>query len=268
MDSVFWISSKLIWEIFSPDRFLLLLLFLGVALLWTKHKNAGRWLLANLSIILFLVTFLPVSNILLLPLENRFQVPLELPEQVDGIIVLGGSEDTRLTMARGQPVLYDSAERLTMFVSLAKRYPNAQLVFAGGSGQITGQEYKESFTARMLFYQLGLNVERVVFESSSRHTAESSTLSYQIVRPKLRERWILIGSAFRMPRAFGAYKNVGWNIIPYPVDFKTSGKLDFDIDSFSFSGLERVSLGIREWLGLLAYWLSGKTEDLFPSHDV
>jgi uncharacterized SAM-binding protein YcdF (DUF218 family) len=268
MDSAFWIASKFIWEIFSPDRFLLLLLFFGVALLWTKHSNAGRWLLTSLSIILFLVTFFPVSNILLLPLENRFQVPLELPEQVDGIIVLGGSENTQLTMARGQPVLYDSAERLTMFVSLAKRYPNAKLVFAGGSGQVTGQEYKESFTARMLFYQLGLNVGRVVFESNSRHTAESSTLSYQMVMPKLRERWILIGSAFRMPRAFGAYKNAGWNIIPYPVDFKTSGKLDFDIDSFSFSGVERVSLGVREWLGLLAYWLSGKTEDLFPSPDV
>tara|TARA_Y100000588_G_scaffold351169_1_gene402790 strand:+ start:1870 stop:2388 length:519 start_codon:yes stop_codon:yes gene_type:complete len=167
-------------------------------------------------------------------------------------------------VARGQPVLNGSAERLTMFVSLAHRFPNAKLVFAGGSGQVMGQEYKEPFTARMLFEQLGLDVSKIVFESESRHTGESSTLSYQMIKPGAGEKWILIGTAYRMPRAFGVYKKTGWNIVPYPVDFRTSGKLDFDATTFSLQEVENLSIGVREWLGLFAYWVTGQTGVIFP----
>ena len=263
MDTGSWVVTKVIWELFAPHRLLFLVLVAGVVLLWTQKNKTGRMLLGMVSVLLISISVFPVANLLLLPLENRFPIP-NLPANVSGILVLGGAENTRLTMARGQPVLNDSAERLTMFVSLARRFPNAKLVFAGGSGQMRGQEYKEPYTARMFFEQLGLDVSKVVFESKSRHTGESSALSYEMVKPDADEKWILIGTAYRMPRAFGVYKKTGWNIIPYPVDFRTSGKLDFAQEKFSLVAVENVSVGVREWLGLFAYWVSGQSRVLFP----
>lgn len=264
MDTKLWMVSKIFWEIVSPERLFLLILLGGVALLWTKKNATGRWLITLLSGVFLFISVFPVANYLLLPLENRFPIPKLLSGDVAGIIVLGGSENTRITVARGQPALRNSAERLTMFVTLAQSFPEAKLLFTGGSDQIRWPEYKETQTARMLFGQLGLDVSRVSFESEARHTGESSVLSYNLIKPKPKEKWVLIGSAYRMPRAFGAFKKAGWNIIPYPVDFRTTGQLEFDSDFISFSEIDRVSMVVREWLGLVAYRLTGHTETLFP----
>ena len=113
--------SKIFWEIVSPERLFLLILLVGVALLWTKKNAIGRWLITLLSGVFLFISVFPVANYLLLPLENWFPIPKLLPGDVDGIIVLGGSENTRITVARGQPALRNSAERLTMFVTLAHR---------------------------------------------------------------------------------------------------------------------------------------------------
>ena len=263
MDTAVWILSKAIWMLVDPKNGLLILLVLGATLLYTGYKSLGRKLVTLVSGILLLLSIFPWAGLMLLPLENRFPIPEPLPNTIDGIIVLGGSEHARITQARGQVALLDSAERLTAFVSLSRRYPEAKLVFAGGAGGLRDQEFKGADTAKILFKQLGIKPNRVQFESNSRNTFENAMNAFELAKPKKQESWVLVTSAWHMPRAVGVFRNAGWSVIPYPVDFSTSGKMDFRIGFYGLS-VSSVSWVLREWIGMVSYWLMGKTSDLFP----
>ncbi|MBT4260207.1 MAG: YdcF family protein, partial [Nitrospina sp.] len=120
---------------------------------------------------------------------------------------------------------------------------------------------KASIVARKVFSQIGLDPERVRFESDSKNTLENALKSYELIKPAPDQRWILVTSAFHMPRSVGLFRKVGWNVIPYPVDFNTtkSIRLKFDLREIG-----RFSQGIREWVGLFIYWAMGRTSELFP----
>jgi len=261
IESVFWVMSKIVWALIAPETLLLFLLILSAGLLWTRYDKRGRVLISSTVCIITLVSILPISSWILRPLEDRFPIPKELPDRVDGIIVLAGAENISVTAARGQPSLHEGGERLTTFVWLAHVYPNATLLFSGGSGSLTEQKYKPADTARKIFNQIGLDSERVQFELDSKNTAENALKSYELIQPSHDQYWILVTSAFHMPRSVGLFRKTGWNVIPYPVDFQTNKSSSLKID---LREIGRFSQGIREWLGLIAYRSMGRTSTLFP----
>ena len=202
---------------------------------------------------------------LLIPLENRFPIPEPLPEDINGVIVLGGAEIPKLTQERGQASLGGSAERLTTFVSLARRFSDVKLVYAGGQGAIGRQEYKAAFTARLFFEQMGLDPDRVIFDSQSRNTMENAQNIFKLVKPQKGEKWVLITSAWHMPRSVGIFRKLGWEVIPYPVDYKTTGKSEVTLHfPPRLSSTSAVSNVLYEWIGLVYYRLLGRTSELFP----
>jgi len=264
MDTFLWIASKVFWRIFSPNTSLLLVLVIGVGLIFLGREKLGQKLVIGATSILLLFGLVPVHEIILLPLENRFPIPEPLPEKIDGVIVLGGSEIPVLTKSWGQVSLTDSAERLTTFVSLARRFPDVKLVYAGGQGGLTVQEYKSAHTAKLFFEQMGLDSGRVMFDSKSRNTMENAQYALQIAKPEKGEKWVLITSAWHMPRSVGIFRKIGWEVIPYPVDFKTTGKVQFKLQIPGLSRTAAVSNIIYEWIGLAYYRLLGRTSELFP----
>lgn len=263
MDAAFWVLSKLFWEVASPDKLLLLFLLTGTSLLWTRRQALGRYLVTGVLGVLVVIAVFPVSRNLIWVLENRFAIP-ELPPRVDGIIVLAGAETPPLTLERGQPIMGDAAERLTTFVYLSRRYSDARLVFSGGSGALTDQGGKAEVTAKLLFQQLGVDLGRVQFESDSRNTWENGLFSYRLIKPHDGEIWLLIDSAYRMPRSVGIFRKVGWKVIPYPVDFQTSSQVSFQLQPGGLSGIYPFSTVSREIVGIAAYWATGRMSELFP----
>ena len=262
MESIFWIVSKIAWALIAPETLLLFLMILSAGLLWTRYNKQGRILISSTVLIVAMVSILPFSYWILGPLEDRFPVPEKLPDRVDGIIVLAGAEDISVTAARDQPSFNGGGERLTTFVWLAHVYPNAVLLFAGGSGSLTNQENKPSIVARKIFSQIGLEPKRVRYESDSKNTLENALKSYELIKPTPDQRWILVTSAFHMPRSVGLFRKVGWNVIPYPVDFNTTKRIRL---KFDLREIGRFSQGIREWLGLIVYRAIGGTLTFFPS---
>ena len=265
MDTLLWILSKVFWKIFSPNSFLFLLLFMGVCFLYLGWEKLGKRLVTIVTAILLFISLVPVQSLMLVPLENRFPIPEPLPEKIDGIIVLGGSEIPMLTKIRGQVSLSDSVERLTTFLSLANRFPEAKLVYAGGQGAINAQEYKAAHTAKLFFEQMGLDTDRVLFDSQSRNTMENAQNALQLTKPEKKENWILVTSAWHMARSVGIFRKLGWQVIPYPVDFKTTGKTEFSLQVPVLTGVVGFSTTIYEYIGLLYYWLLDRTSELFPS---
>jgi uncharacterized SAM-binding protein YcdF (DUF218 family) len=264
MDTFFWIVSKILWSLASPEKVVLILLFVGTVLIWTKRQKLGRWLVSMSALIFLVFTLLPVNVFLLKPLEERFSPPTELPENISGIIVLSGPERPVITKTRGQPSIGEGAERLTTFMALARRYPQARLIYAGGTGSLFYQDYKSNQTARKLFEQLGLNLDRILFDTKARNTYENAVNSFKLIGQQTKGDWILITSAFHMPRSVGVFRKTGWNVIPYPVDYQTSGEWDYDWKFGRLINFLEFSTGLHEWLGLISYRMTGKTAALFP----
>ena len=264
MDTAFFLASKIVWALISPDSLIVILgvsAWIAVLLNW---QRVSRALLASCALLLLVIGFFPVGEWLIAPLENRFTSNAALPGEVDGIVVLGGAISPRLSNIWQQPELGGGADRLTNFLYLARLYPNAQLVFTGGSGSVTEQEFKEAEMARILFDQLGLAERAIVFESESRNTSENARNSRELVSPEDDENWLLITSAFHMPRSIGVFCQEGWIVQAYPVDhYSQKGNL-LRID-FSFSdNLSELRTAVREWVGLTAYRISGRTDRFLP----
>jgi uncharacterized SAM-binding protein YcdF (DUF218 family) len=260
-----FVLSKVAWLFTTPDAVLLILLTIGTALLWTRRWRAGRTILLVSVAASLVITILPIGTWLFIPLENRFPTVHRLPEKIDGIVVLGGAVSQRLTEARGQPALNAAAERMTEFVAMARMHPEAKLVFTGGSALVLHPELKEAPVARQLFASLGLDVGRIVFEDESRNTYENALYTRDLVKPQPGETWVVITSAFHMPRAYGCFSRVGWKVLPYPVDYLTRG--DFDASpGFDFTGgLSMLGLALHEWIGMIAYRVLDRSDVLFPS---
>ena len=103
-----------------------------------------------------------------------------------------------------------------------------------------------------------------MFESQSRNTYENAAYSFSLIKPQKKEKWVLITSAYHMPRAVGVFRKSGWEVIPYPVDYQTVGPQDYTVYYEGFLNVKDVRVGLHEWLGLFAYWVTDKTNQLFP----
>ncbi len=260
-----FILSKLLWGLVAPGNALVLAVVLGALLLRTRRwQRAGRRLVTLAALALLLVTYTGLGALVALPLENRF--PRSEPEgRIDGIVMLGGAVNPPITADRGDPSLNDAAERVLAFADLVRRHPEAKAVFTGGSGRLLGQEYKEDVSARAALLQAGIPEDRVLYEAMSRNTWENAVFAKEMVKPAPGERWILVTSAMHMPRSVGIFRAVGWEVIPYPVDYRTRHDAKPYL-RFEFAhNLVILDDAVREWIGLAAYRLMGRTGELFPA---
>ena len=210
-----------------------------------------------------LITLFPVAAWLAAPLENRFPRPQTLPGHVDGIIVLGGAIDPIETERRAIPSLNSAAERMTEFLRLARQYPGARLVFSGGSGRLSLNlaSFTEADAARLFFAQQGVDARRISFENKSRNTYENVIFTKALVHPLPGQTWLLISSAQDMPRSVGIFRKAGWPVVAVPVAYKADTPNSFDLGG----NLSQLDHAAHEWLGLLVYYLTGKTDALFPA---
>jgi uncharacterized SAM-binding protein YcdF (DUF218 family) len=170
-----------------------------------------------------------------------------------------------VSAARDEMMLNEAAERLTAAVELARRYPAARILYSGGSSALIYEEGAEAAFALHLLENLGIPRERIVLEDRSRNTVENALFSKALAQPKPGERWLLVTSAHHLPRAIGAFRQVGFTVEPYPVDWRTRGVSDV-LRPFATlgDGLRRTDTAVREWVGLVVYWLTGRTSALFP----
>lgn len=234
----------------------------GVLLLATRFARLGRKLIVASIVLLVLCGFTPLGNFLIYPLEARFAPWDPSRGAPDGIIVLGGPIDPELSAAHGHPAVRNASDRIFSVVELARRYPNARIVFTGGSANLVSGDAREADYAATLLEQLGLAKERLILERNSRNTYENAVFTKALVTPKPGERWLLVTSAYHMPRSYGIFRKAGFAVEPYPVDWRVGTLLTFD--TLSADNLFRTDLAIREWIGLLAYRLAGRTDELLP----
>src|SRR3974390_3451087 len=261
---MFFILSKTLGFVAVPSNLLVLIGLAGIALVFPRFVRAGRRLLAASVILIVTMGVLPVGTALILPLEERF--PQWNPAQgaPTGIIVLGGVISPENSAARGQISLDDAAERVTVPVELARKYPSVRIVFSGGNASLFSGLSEADF-ALSFFESLGVPRDRITFETKSRNTAENALFTKRLIAPTPGEHWLLITSALHMPRAIGAFRQAGFPVEAYPVDYQTDGWEDlWGLPGSLMGGIRGLDIAVHEWLGLLAYWITGRIPVLFP----
>jgi uncharacterized SAM-binding protein YcdF (DUF218 family) len=262
---LFFVLSKTIGLMSLPSNLLIGIGLLGVVLCVTRFAAFGRKLMIASIVLLAIAGLSPMGYWLLYPLESRFPPWNPAEGAPDGIIVLGGPIDADLSAAHGAAVVRTAADRIFATAALARQFPDARIVYSGGSGNLVSTDAREADYAATLLESLGVAKSRLIMERQSRNTQENAEFSKQLVQPKSGERWLLVTSAFHMPRSVGLFRKAGFPVEPYPVDWRAAGPSALlELSNLEDDGLGRTDLGFREWLGLIAYWVTGKIDSPFP----
>lgn len=263
---MFFYLAKTFWFFASPPMLVLLLCAIAAALLYTRWMKWGRRLLVATLLVFVVLMQGPVSALLVRPLEDRFpRPPADMPAPT-GIIVLGGGMNDETSRARGTLELSRAGTRMTAAVELALRYPQARLVFTGGSAQMQTATGTEADAAKAFFTAMGVDPARMTFENRSRNTHENAVFTKEILQPKVGETWLLVTSASHMPRSIGIFRKADFAVTPYPTDYTSRGTAqDYTRFGEPLGSLEQSERALREYMGLVAYRLSGRTDALFPA---
>lgn len=262
---MFFVLSKLFWFAIQPINLAILLLLAALVLTALRWRRSATALVATAALGLVLCVWTSFGAMIVSPLEQRFARPV-LPDRIAGIVVLGGGLEGGINLARGGYEVNSGGDRYIEAAALALRYPEAKIVVSGGTGALMLAGEADADTSVRLFEALGVARSRLILEGESRNTDENAVFTRRLVTPAPGETWLLVTSAFHMPRSMALFRKAEFPVLPWPVDYRTTGAegigmfVDNPVDS-----LQAATLGIREWIGLVAYWATGRIDDPFPS---
>jgi uncharacterized SAM-binding protein YcdF (DUF218 family) len=198
--------------------------------------------------------FTAIPDALLRSLENQFKVPsVTQSDQYLCVIVLGGATgNPGIYKAHGQVPLGDAAERMTVPIALMRKFPNFELIFSGGEGRLVPTGTTEAELAGVFYTEQGVDMKRVTLESQSRTTRENAKRVAALLGERCKQPWLLVTSAWHMPRSMSEFKAVGCNVTAYPVDFRTGEETSWT--EYSMAGsLMAWQTALHEYLGMFVY---------------
>ena len=265
--SLLFFLSKVFWFLIQPLNLAIFLLALSILVGWLGWRKLRGFTLVLSFLILALSAWTSLGALMLNPLEERFPRP-PLPDKVAGIIVLGGGFEGAINQARGGYDVNSGGDRFIEAAVLARRYPEAKVAVSGGTGTLVLDGEGDADTAPKLFAALGVPASRLILERESRNTYENVENLRQLVAPGPDETWLLVTSAFHMPRSVGLFRKAAFPVLPWPVDYRTSGKEGIGVmrDNPADS-LQTTTMALREWIGLIAYKFVGRIDSVFPGPD-
>lgn len=254
MDDGIFILGKLVWGIVEPGTLLLLFLLVGFLGLVRGYRRAGMILLGAGLAAAAAIAVLPLGDWLLRPLEQRYSMPRPMPDTIAGILLLGGGLDPALSATHGQPMLTGASDRIIATALLARHYPEGPILLLGGSGRMRDQGPREAPEVAALLGRLGVDPQRLKIDDTSRTTRENAAIAAALGGSpgSAGAPWLLVTSAWHMPRSMASFADHGWHIRAYPTDYLTDPADNRWFPGLT-EGLSGLGLAMKEWLGLVAY---------------
>jgi uncharacterized SAM-binding protein YcdF (DUF218 family) len=263
---MFPILTRVFWLLVQPVSLVALFVLLGLLLSFRKGRWWGRVFTFLGLLILCTMAFTTFGYVLITPLESRFVRSAE-PAHIDGIVVLGGGMDGEVNTVRHGWEFNQSGDRMVEALRLALTHPEARVLIAAGPAALALFEQEpEAYAAKRFFVAFGIAPDRLILDDKSRNTEENAQFARALAGDQPGQTWLLVTSAFHMPRSVGLFRKAGFPVIPWPADYLASGAEGIRIKpDQSPENIAVSSIALREWVGLLGYKLTGKIDDVFPS---
>ncbi|HUH49547.1 MAG TPA: YdcF family protein [Mycoplana sp.] len=260
-----YLASKIFWLAAQPLSLAFLAVVVALVFGWFGRKRLQALSMAVSALILFVTLYTSAGTVMLQGLENH--IPrAAMPSAGPGcVIVLGGSFEAEVIASRGGLEMNQAGDRFVETLRLAQTYPDARILVSGGDGSFSGRYAGDAAVATEFFGRLGLPAGRLIQETRSRTTFENVENTKSLLAENGLDNCLLVTSAFHMPRAIGLFGKAGLNVLPWPTDYRTSGAARLALDFTQPSAnAQLTTTAMREWVGLLAYYLAGRTPALLP----
>ena len=208
--------------------------------------------------LLILFTNVFISNALLRWWEEEPVAIASLPRYDVGIVLGGITSDKE---PRDRVHTSGAADRVLHAVHLYRLGKIDKILVSGGTGKIIEDEVKEAILLQRLLRLSQVPEEDILIEDASRNTYENALYSRDLLEQYLPgpQRYLLITSAFHMPRAKACFEKVGLEVDTFSADFRTD-EHQFTPDVLfipSSAAIGNWEIVIRELLGMVAYKVRG-----------
>ncbi|UFH58547.1 ElyC/SanA/YdcF family protein [Sulfurovum mangrovi] len=208
-----------------------------LAALWLLHRGNSRLatqLLLGTLLWFGVVTHAQISSLFLLPLEAQYEKIEQIPEEVEYILLLGGDKERRAWEA----------------IRLYHRVKNAKIITSGYSMH---DRLSDAYKASKLLIEAGVRAEDIMMQEDVKDTKEEAA--------KMKERvgdrpFLLVTSAYHMPRSMILFKQEGLTPIAAPADFNDRGE-DSIWSLFGARHLQKTERAFHEYIGLLWIYVRG-----------
>ena len=117
---------------------------------------------------------------------------------------------------------------MTVPIALMRKFPNFELIFSGGEGRLVPTGTTEAELAGVFYTEQGVNMKRVTLESQARTTRENAKRVAALLGERCKQPWLLVTSAWHMPRSMSEFQAAGCNVTAYPVDLSNGGRNNLD----------------------------------------
>ena len=260
-----FVFSKLVWIFGQPLSlafFCALFALIAGLLRWRVLGALGA---AGSVLILFVTLYTTAGTYLLQGLEERFPKPANDPEDVKCMIVLGGAFQNDVNTIRHGIEFADGSDRFIEALRLAQKFPQSRILVSGGDGSLSGAYEGDAAASERFFPLFGVGKDRLVEETQSRTTYENAVNTKQFLAQQGLANCLLITSGFHMPRSVGIFRKLDIDVVPWVTDYRTTGNVTLGLD-FTQPSLNADNMGtaLREWYGLVGYYLAGRTSELYP----
>lgn len=248
-----FLLKKILSDLLLPLPITLILLIVGfIILLWTRARKRGIIFVSVGLLVLILFSINPVASNLILALEKQYQPLQTMPTGVKYIVVLGGGNGGSKKYPPNTQLSSASLSRLIEAIRLYRQNPNSILVLSGG--RVFGSRANATIMNNTAV-ALGIQRDRMKIEVGSQDTIEEAKHLKPLIKD---QKFILVTSAYHMPRAVEIFKKKGMQPIPAPTQF-LSKHYQYSIKYYfpSVVNLIHSDIALHEYMGIA--WLKIKS---------
>jgi len=243
----------MVFEIFQmfllPGVFIFILLISGL-IFFVLRKKVGKILIIASIIFYYFFSISPVADLVISPLENQYKNKEQRLSDVENIVLLiGGVKkgDLPISSKLGESSLFRTVKAVEIYFQ-AEHKPT---IIISGSDPISSSSRPAEEIAKFI-QSFNISKENILLEEKSKNSYQSAKEIKKIIGD---ESFILITSAYHLPRSVYIFRKMGLDPIPVPADFKAEENYNI-LDFFPDPGnLKKCDLAFHEYFGLLYYHL-------------
>lgn len=237
---------KILPTLVLPIMLVIIVILIGLI------RNKKKLIYIAIGVLYILSTPIFSNNFFKLVEGSEYRKPINTIDSADAIVVLSGMLEIN-EVGDSTYIEWGDPDRFFGGIALFKSGKAQKLVFTGGKMPWDKSKKTEGEVLKEYAISNGIPSEKILVTKDVENTADEAVAVKELINPS--KKIILVTSAYHMYRAKKLFEKQEFNVIPYKVDFKTSGNDTITLMDFlpGAGNIELTEMGIREVIGRIFY---------------